>query len=543
MRRYAAAEDRRITWTIALSVALHAGLLLFGLAHLPTSDFGTVPELRVFIEDEEGPDSEHEDAPAAEQPAALAKNLNEQLVQPTVANPTPQAEPPLAAASSPPPAPSENVEEATSAETFTAASDSSSSDSEPAVVARVDDSASDAALTAQTPEPELPEIEIPTVERSMLARRVLETTKGFHDSDLAQLQLSWEHEGQQYTAVVHRQPAADHMGIERVMVEISTEEEGRQLRTRVQMKRLAFSHFTQLVDYWDREVQLHDDVIAGRFHSNSEIFVGYDRKVAPQFLGKVTTAAHGFTVGMSMGRKRREDIFRGGLETRAGRIALPDKFLPFGNTQSAGNSDVRQLAGDTRLIFYPDGTCGVQSLESGSPEERQTIGPAPVYFVADRKAKVHMRGVVRGTVLVYSPDRIVVEGDLTYSRDPREVADADDYLGLVSDRFVEIAPPEVTGPGDIEIHAAIYAKRRFIVTDIEHRKSATLYIYGSLTAGSLTATEPRYATKIEFDGRFEHYRPPGFPVTNRYEIEAWDSQWTQMGDEEPAEVSAANSSQ
>jgi hypothetical protein len=542
MRRYAAAEDRRINWAIALSVALHAGLLLFGLSNLPTSDFGTVPELRVFIEDEEGPDSEHENAPAAESPAALAKNLNEQLVQPALANPSPLAEPPLAASSPPPPAPVEADEEATSADTFTAASDSSSF-GEPEVVAKVDDSASDAALTARAPEPELPEIEIPTVERSMLARRVLETTRGFHESDLAQLQLSWEHDGQQYTAVVHRQPAADQMGIERVMVEISTEEEGRQLKTRVQMKRLAFSHFTQLVDYWDREVQLHDDVIAGRFHSNSEIFVGYDRKVAPRFLGKVTTAAHGFTVGMSMGRKRREDIFRGGLETRAGRIALPDKFLPFGNGQSTGDFDVRQLARDTRLIFYPDGTCAVQSLESGSPEERQAIGPAPVYFVADRKARVHVRGVVSGTVLVYSPDRIVVEGDLTYAHDPREVAGADDYLGLVSDRFVEIAPPDVTGPGDIHIHAAVYAKRRFIVTDIEHRKSATLFIYGSLTAGSLTATEPRYATKIEFDGRFEHYRPPGFPVTNRYEIEAWDSQWTQVGDEEAPEVSAANSSQ
>jgi hypothetical protein len=542
MRRHAAAEDRRITWTIALSVVLHAGLLLLGLSHLSTSDFSTVPELRVFIEDEEGPDAEHANAPAAQSPAALARNLNEHLVQPAVAAPSPQAEPPLTASSPPPPAPTENDEEATSAETFTAASDASAA-GEPAVVATVDDNASDAALTAEAAEPELPEIEIPTAERSMLARRVLETTKGFHESDLEQLQLSWDHEGQQYTAVLHRQPAADHMGIERVMIEISTEEEGRQLKTRVQMKRLAFSHFTQLVDYWDREVQLHDDVIAGRFHSNSEIFVGYDRKVAPQFLGKVTTAAHGFTVGLSMGRKRREDIFRGGLETRAGRIALPDKFLPFGNTQSAGNSDVRLLAGDTRLIFYPDGTCAVQSLQPGSPQARQAIGTAPVYFVADRKAKVHVRGVVRGTVLVYSPDRIVVEGDLTYARDPREVARADDYLGLVSDRFVEIAPPQVTGPGDIEIHAAIYAKRRFIVTEIEHRKSATLYIYGSLTAGSLTATEPRYATKIEFDGRFEHYRPPGFPVTNRYEIEAWDSQWTQVGHEEPAEVSAANSSQ
>jgi len=43
---------------------------------------------------------------------------------------------------------------------------------------------------------------------------------------------------------------------------------------------------------------------------------------------------------------------------------------------------------------------------------------------------------------------------------------------------------------------------------------------------TLTATEPRYATKIEYDDRFERARPPGFPSTNRYEAAAWDGQWT-----------------
>jgi hypothetical protein len=83
----------------------------------------------------------------------------------------------------------------------------------------------------------------------------------------------------------------------------------------------------------------------------------------------------------------------------------------------------------------------------------------------------------------------------------------------------------VTGPGDLEIHAAIYAKRRFIVTNEYVPEDATLLIYGSLTAGSLSATEPRYATKIEFDPRFERIRPPGFPMTDRYEIDAWNAQW------------------
>ena len=91
-----------------------------------------------------------------------------------------------------------------------------------------------------------------------------------------------------------------------------------------------------------------------------------------------------------------------------------------------------------------------------------------------------MQGVVAGKVLVYSPHRIVIEGSLTYASDPRDVPDSGDYVGLVSNRYVEVAPPGVTGPGDLEIDAAIFAGRRFIVTNIDHPRTATLRIYGSL---------------------------------------------------------------
>jgi hypothetical protein len=71
------------------------------------------------------------------------------------------------------------------------------------------------------------------------------------------------------------------------------------------------------------------------------------------------------------------------------------------------------------------------------------------------------------------------------------------------------------------------------VTDEYVRGNATLFIYGSLTAGSMSASEPRYATRIEFDPRFEQVRLPGFPMTNHYEIEAWDAHWEHAGSNSP----------
>ena len=119
-------------------------------------------------------------------------------------------------------------------------------------------------------------------------------------------------------------------------------------------------------------------------------------------------------------------------------------------------------------------------------------------------------GVVNGKVLVYSPEGIVIEGDLVYAHEPP--AEADDFLGLVSDKSVEIAPSDVTGPGDLSIHASIYAKRQFAVRGYRERHTGTLFIFGSVSAGSVTATEPRFATRIEFDDRLEDAARAELPV-------------------------------
>jgi hypothetical protein len=145
-----------------------------------------------------------------------------------------------------------------------------------------------------------------------------------------------------------------------------------------------------------------------------------------------------------------------------------------------------------------------------------------------------VKGVVAGKVLIYSPHKVVVEGSLTYARDPRDSAKSPDYLGLVCDKYIAIAPPSITGLGDLEIHAAIFAGRRFVVSNINFgrtaRRQATLRIYGSLSAGSMSASEPRYATRFEYDSRFDQRRPPGFPSTNRFEVEQWDGEWTEVTD-------------
>lgn len=339
-------------------------------------------------------------------------------------------------------------------------------------------------------------------------------------------EVEWEEHGKLYSAKLVWERAKDGTALEHVMAQISASDHGKLMSTSIMLKRLAFSQFTQVVDRWDPMVQLHDDVIVGRFHSNTQFNVMHDSRVGPKFLGKVTTAARSFEMYAS-GRRRQSEIFPGGVETRASRIDLPEALQPFAWAPHDENARIHQLSDDTRIRFFPDGSYMWRTNGATGAGYLNSPTEHPVYFIATTGTTLYVQGIVAGNILVYSPTRIVIEDDLTYAEDPRKVPASRDYLGLVSDRYIEIASPSVTGPGDLEVHAAIFAGRRFVVRDIDHSRSATLRIYGSVSAGSLSASEPRYATEIEYDQRFERRRPPGFPFTSRYEAAQWDGQWVE----------------
>jgi hypothetical protein len=372
--------------------------------------------------------------------------------------------------------------------------------------------------------PQTPQVEIAPAQQAMLVQRVVDAAKALASAQ--QSAISWQHEGSQYQATLARDPSNDSMDLDNIRVDITaTAADGMQRQTQLTMQRLAFSQFTQVVDYWDANVQLHDDEIIGRFHSNSPFAIADDRDATPRFSGKVTTAARGprFTVG---GASRRSKMFEAGLETRTGRIELPDQAQPFALATDP-QAFTHTFSQDAHIELAGDGSYTWQARRSDAPVTAHYPQDRPSYFLAAPGVTLYVRGTVNGKVLAYSPERIVIEGNLVYADDPRSTLAANDYLGLVSDRNVEVAPPYVTGRGDLTIHAAIFARRRFVVTSIDYRRTAKLIIYGSLTVGSISATEPRYATRLEFDPRFDRARPPGFPATNRFEVASWNATWSE----------------
>ena len=532
----------------AVSVSLHALLLLaIGLLSFESRTPGSAPELRLYIESIDSGDADREPAGPVERPAAPVAKPREEVLASRAGTRSPVIESPSGAVTpAVPPKPDETRDVSIPSAGDSApdpgpSSGSDQSDSpavEAAVVSTVGPSEREEppAEAAKPPQPGVP---IGEAQESVLAHWILKAAQSLQEANQTHARLSLEHKGRRYSAFLERRPAADEMGIDRLRVEISTEQNGKRLLTLLELKRLAFSHFTQLVDDWDQEDLLHGDVIVGRFHSNSVVRLRLDR-IAPQVLGKLTTAASQVDLENGGPRALRR-IFRGGIETNTPRISLPADFRSFVEDH-ADRSKMRTFERSARVTFYSDGSYGSRELGSTTAEERRTMS-APHYIVAGRGATLAVHGTVKGAVVVYSPERIVIEGNLVYAHDPRSDAGAEDYLGLISSKDVEIAPPNVTGPGDLEIQGAIYAKRRFIVSDDSVPGGpttcpcgGTLSIHGSLTAGSLSPTEPRYATRYEFDERFERVRPPGFPVTNRYEVDTWDPEWREAEDDRPAEA-------
>lgn len=390
-------------------------------------------------------------------------------------------------------------------------------------------------------------LELSNTQQKMLNRKIRHWTENMEDFSESSEPISWRHKGQTYVANFNRLPAAGDMDMDEVVVEIITEQHGKELKKELRMKKLAFSNFAQFTHLWDDNVSIHDDILEGRFHSNSTIYVASDRHAAPIFNGKVTTASYQVEIDAIGSRRSKKNIFLGGLQTRVKKILMPRPNLLFNNKFNdlpnhkmndavEGTADnTLVLNEDTRIYFHRDGSLSWQAMDAsdtvnqvGAKNQSRWIGDEPFYILAGSSVKLSASGTINGKVLLYSPKRVTIEGNLVYAN-RGDIATGGDFLGIVSGRDVVIAASTITGPGDLRIDASIYAKGQFKVKNYRSPERATLHLFGSVSAMSMGATEPRYATNIVFDQRLENTRPPGFPVTNRYELAAADQDWKDDG--------------
>ncbi|NND00322.1 MAG: hypothetical protein HKN85_09085, partial [Gammaproteobacteria bacterium] len=299
--------------------------------------------------------------------------------------------------------------------------------------------------------PELSSIAVSKVQKRMIDKRIkkwaarLDSAKEIKDS------IRWQHRGQTYVAKFSHLPASGQMDLDKIVVEVLTEHNGNRLAMTMQLKKLAFSNFAQFVHRWNPDISMHDDEMDGRFHSNSRINLDFDRDARPVFHGRVTTASYKVGFERFARKGTRQQIFRGGLETGVKKISMPEPRLNFDGPLTDRQANTRMFVEDTRIVFLPDGRYTSQTIGSENTRFTDHIGGSPLYLISAPQTTLHISGTVRGRVMVYSPRRVVIEGNLLYSNTNLDTSD--DILGVVSDREVVVADADVTGPGDLHINA------------------------------------------------------------------------------------------
>jgi hypothetical protein len=519
-------KHREITVSLSASAIVHLSLLVLVGASMYESgeDDRNVPELSVQLETREGPSSEEFTEAALPKPAP-------EPVQPVVDDPG-TAEETIASDTLGAAAPlAEHVPEIIPEEIPQPEAYVTNVEATGAVITTTGTSGLSVPMVTE-PLPEAPATLVPQPEKAMITKNMTQLAQKLLDTNMTNSEVTWSEAGHQYTARVLRQPAADSTGLEQVIAEVVTDRDGKRMKTRLSMKRLAFSHFTQLVNFWDPNIQLHDDVIDGRFHSNTEIGLAFSGGVEPRFFGKVTTSASSMTYGQGFAPRRKKEIFQGGVETKTERVMLPRDMPDVVNGGEGRNRHVFER--DTRIIFNADGTYAWRAANGEGPLERADASEHPRYLIGDKGAKLYVSGTVCGIFTVYSPADIEIENDLVYAKDPRDTVISRDFLALISGRDIKVATAQITGAGDLHVHAAMFARRRFMIESVANGKPGTLFILGSLTAGTILETEPRYATKMDYDKRFEYLRPASFPMTRRYEVDSWDADWQEVEESEGA---------
>jgi len=116
-------------------------------------------------------------------------------------------------------------------------------------------------------EPKLSPAKMPISERdeNTITRKIKKLTENLHEFGQRDTTMILKIKNQKFEVQIQHFPARTFTELDEVSFNISTEDGDKKLSTRLRMRRLAFSNFAQLINYWDPQVAVHNDELEGRF--------------------------------------------------------------------------------------------------------------------------------------------------------------------------------------------------------------------------------------------------------------------------------------
>ncbi len=242
-------------------------------------------------------------------------------------------------------------------------------------------------------------------------------------------------------------------------------------------------------------------------------------------------------------------VFNGGTEWG---ISVPLSSTVLGNLKSIASASLPSAlvtGNDVGLTFFGDGRVRVRipALSGTNRDDTLAVGglmPNGVFAVEG--GDIRVLGTYRGQVTLVAlsgassgKGNVWIDGDLVAATDPMANPSSTDMIGLVAERMAYVTTIDplsgTTIPRDassqLTIQAAMYCQRGILAAQSYDSipPSGSLSFYGTLTMNAaalpgVTVDETLqhgFHMSLRYDLRFRTAMPPGFPVSEKYELMSW----------------------
>lgn len=295
-------------------------------------------------------------------------------------------------------------------------------------------------------------------------------------------------------------------------------------------KRLnSFSMFAWMTQFEGNVFWITGDTVWGRVHSNGNLHVNG----RPVFYEKVTTAKR-FDPKPGTGTNRA--IFKQGYETGVASIDFPNDLSALvaasatGGVKYTGDIWVTLSAG---TAGNNDGMALIKTSSSDPTADTVYLTGGSFNGVIYASGNVRVQGTVDGRVTIAAGNRLYIDDNIRYERNPR-TTQSDDLLGLVAESDILVSD-NAANNNHCEIDACIFSRDGSFKAENYNTRpvSGELRILGSIvqdTRGAVgtfsgSTLMSGFSKRYRYDDRLADpaFRPPFYPgfYVKTYAITNW----------------------
>lgn len=218
--------------------------------------------------------------------------------------------------------------------------------------------------------------------------------------------------------------------------------------------------------------------------------------------------------------------FQQGVNFGAAPTTMPTQAL---SLRSAASSGGISLTGNTTVVLNNNGTMNVTNAARGWNNRNMALPGNGALFV--NNGTLNIRGTLNGRLTAGASSNVIIPNNIVYADDPRINPNADDTLGIISERNViidDIAPNDLEIDGCMMSLSTSFMRENYWVGP----PKGTLTVLGGIIQdergpvgtfnGATGQKLSGYSKNYLYDQRLLGSPPPFMPTTGDYITLSWE---------------------